>query len=228
MTRTDQYRFDRNGTKIYDPVRCRSRGARAGDTVATASFRAQMQLLKKDRIRGEAERLFYERGFSGTSMDAIAESMQATKPFIYGAYASKGDILFDIHLSVVQRVFDAVEAARGANESPSAGLRDFARRLTTLVLESQAAVAVFFREEGSITAKQLKRINDLKSRVDDGLAALLDEGVAECEFDVEDTRTAALAIVGMIGWSYTWYRADGRLAPETLAEHMASYAMCIA
>ena len=196
--------------------------------MATTSFKAEMQVLKKDRIRGEAERLFYERGFSGTSMDAIAESMQATKPFIYGSYASKGDILFDIHLSVVQRVFDAVEAARGENGSPAAGLRDFARRLTTLVLANQAAVAVFFREEGAITAKQIKRINDLKSSVDDGIAALLDEGVAAGEFDVEDTRTAALAIGGMIGWSYTWYRADGRLDAATIAEHMASYAMRIA
>jgi AcrR family transcriptional regulator len=196
--------------------------------VATTSFRAQMQLLKKDRIRGEAERLFYERGFSGTSMDAIAESMQATKPFIYGSYASKGDILFDIHLSVVHRVFDAVETARRENALPSEGLRDFARRLTTLVLENQAAVAVFFREEGAITPRQLKRINDLKSNVDDNIAALLDEGVATGEFDVEDTRTAALAIGGMISWSYTWYRDDGRLDAATIAEHMASYAMRIA
>lgn len=199
-----------------------------GDPVARPTIKDEIEVFRKDRIRGEAERLFYERGFSGTSMDAIAESVQATKPFIYGSYASKADILYDIHLRVVQRVFDAIDSARREPGTHTQNLRAFALRLTDLVLSNQAAVAVYFREEGSIPPRQLKKINDLKGRIDDGIASLLTEGAQKGEFKVGDPRTAALAIGGMIGWSYTWYRRDGRLDAATLGQRMAEYALRIA
>lgn len=192
------------------------------------TLKDEMDEYRRDRIRGEAERLFYERGFSGTSMDAIAESVQATKPFIYGSYASKADILFDIHLRVVDSVFQAIDIASGEPGTPADNLRSFARRLTALVLANQAAVAVFYREEGAILPKQLRKINDLKGKVDARIAALLSRGVASGHFQLDDVRTAALAIAGMIGWSYTWYRVDGRLDPEAIGERMAEYASRIA
>ncbi|HEY8709449.1 MAG TPA: helix-turn-helix domain-containing protein [Burkholderiaceae bacterium] len=59
------------------------------------AIKDEIELFRKDRIRGQAERLFYERGFRGTSMDAIAESLDATKPFLYVSYPKKTDILYD-------------------------------------------------------------------------------------------------------------------------------------
>ena len=110
------------------------------------TIKQEIESFKKDRIRGQAERLFYERGFRGTSMDAIAESLHATKPFLYGAYQKKTDILFDIHLRVVQRSLDAIDTARASPGTPAEKLRRFALRLTDVTLSNQAAVAIFFRE----------------------------------------------------------------------------------
>lgn len=185
----------------------------------------EMDTFKRERIRGHAEQLFYANGFSGTTMDAIAESLQATKPFLYGAYARKIDILVDIHLSVVQRILEAVESARASNGTATAKLERVARKLTAMTLENQAAVAIYFREETFIPARQTRRINDIKGRIDDGIAALLSEGVASGEFKVDDVRLTGLALVGMISWSYTWYRSDGRLQIDAIGERMARYAL---
>ena len=40
------------------------------------ALRDELKSFKKERILEEAERLFYERGFRGTSLDAIAESLE--------------------------------------------------------------------------------------------------------------------------------------------------------
>ena len=194
----------------------------------TNTIRDQMESFKRERIRDQAEKLFYEHGFSGTSMDALAESLRATKPFVYGAYAKKTDILFDIHMTVVQRTADALEAAHAASGTPSDKLALFARRLTEVTLSNQAAVAIFFREEVSIPPKQLRKINDLKGKIDDRLAALLQSGIDGGEFHIADVRVAALAIGGMISWAYTWYRANGRLDIATIGTHMADYALRMA
>lgn len=191
-------------------------------------IKQEIETFRKDRIRIEAEKLFYERGFSGTSMDAIAESMRATKPFIYGSYASKADILFDIHLHVVDTVVEATEWAAKLPGSATENLRAFAIRLTDLVLRNREAVAVFFREEWSLSNQQIRKINDHKGEIDAGILALLQRGVDTGEFRVDDPRIAALAIGGMISWCYVWYRPDGRLGADQVGEHMATYALRVA
>lgn len=188
----------------------------------------EIDSFKRERIRGHAEQLFYANGFSGTTMDAIAESLRATKPFLYGAYAKKTDILVDIHLSVVQRILDTIESARASSGSATAKLERVAHKLTAMALENQAAVAIYFREETSIPARQTRKINDIKGRIDESLSALLSEGVAAGEFKVDDVRLTALALVGMISWSYTWYRSDGRLDIDSIGDRMACYALRLA
>ena len=196
--------------------------------VKTMTIREEMDSFKRERIRGHAEQLFYVNGFSGTTMEAIAESLHATKPFLYGAYAKKIDILVDIHLSVVQRILDAIDSTRASNGTVTAKLERVARKLTALTLENQAAVAIYFREETSIPPRQTRKINEIKGRIDESLAALLAEGVATGEFRVDDVRLTALALGGMISWSYTWFRSNGRLDVDAIGEHMARYALRLA
>ncbi|HYF58122.1 MAG TPA: TetR/AcrR family transcriptional regulator [Burkholderiaceae bacterium] len=192
------------------------------------AIRDELKSFKKERILEEAERLFYERGFRGTSMDAIAESLDMTKPFVYGAYERKVDILVDIYLRAVNRSLETIRQAREAGGSPTQQLRRFALRFTGVVIANQPGTAVFFREESSIPQETLREINALKGRFDDELAALIADGVAAGEFSVADPRTATLAIGGMISWAYVWYRKDGRLQPDDIGAHMAAYALRLA
>ena len=83
------------------------------------AIRDELKHFKKERILEEAERLFYERGFRGTSLDAIAESLDMTKPFIYGAYERKLDILVDLYERAMNRALDASRGAREARGTPA-------------------------------------------------------------------------------------------------------------
>jgi TetR/AcrR family transcriptional regulator, cholesterol catabolism regulator len=95
-------------------------------------------------------------------------------------------------------------------------------------IEHREAVAVFFRDENSLEPEQLAVINERKGLFDEALAGLLQEGADAGEFDLVDARTTALAIGGMISWTYLWYRPQGRLSAETLMDQMARYALRIA
>ena len=192
------------------------------------AIREQLKNFKKERILAEAQRLFYERGFKGTSLEAIADSMEMTKPFVYGVYDKKTDILFDIALRNISNSLEAVEAGIQSTGTPAQRLSEVARRLTQVCIEHREGVAVFFREEASLEPEHLAVINELKGKLDDALAGLLDEGVAGGDFLLDDVRTASLAIGGMISWTYIWYRPDGRLSAQEVKDHMAVYALRIA
>ncbi len=191
------------------------------------NMRDELRSFKKERILEEAERLFYERGYRGTSLDAIAESLDMTKPFVYAVYDRKVDILVDISMRALNRSYDAIRESRQAGGSPTRQMQRFALRFTEAVIRNQAGSAVFFREEASIPPEVTLEINELKGRFDQELAALIADGQATGEFKVSDARTATLALGGMISWIYIWYRKGGRLTPEAIGEHMADYALRI-
>ena len=50
---------------------------------ATSGMRAELETFKRERILQEMIELFQERGFRGVTLDALAERLKVTKPFIY-------------------------------------------------------------------------------------------------------------------------------------------------
>lgn len=178
-------------------------------------IRNEVTALKRERTIAVAVELFYERGYENTSLDAVAEQMGVTKPFIYAHFTSKAELLAEICARGIGSALDALESVLVLPGSPSDRLREVGQRFVTAVLHSQRHIAIFSREEKNLTAADFTRISEMRREFDRKLVALLDEGVGSGEFNVPDTRMAALAIGGMISWAYVWYRPHGRL---TLAE----------
>jgi AcrR family transcriptional regulator len=192
--------------------------------MSTSTFREQIRDFKRERILEEASALFYERGYRGATLDAIAERLEVSKPFIYHHFANKAELLVEIYKRVLDFSLDAIDKAHLTPGTARDRLRAFTTLYTHIVLKEQAIVAIFFREEQNLPVENLRDINLIKRQIDDKVAALLDQGVKAGEFRVEDVRLTTIALIGMINWAYTWYRPDGRLTPEAIAAHMADLA----
>ena len=59
----------------------------------TRMTRQTTKAMTRQRLLGEAERLFRERGYAATSLEQIAEAAGVTKGAIYGHFSSKEDLL---------------------------------------------------------------------------------------------------------------------------------------
>jgi hypothetical protein len=154
--------------------------------VAPVAIRDELKAFKKERILETAERPFDGRGLRATRLDAIAESLDITKPFIDGVCERKVDILVDIDRRAVNRSLEAIRSVPQEGGAPSRQLHRFALQFTEAVIANQPGVAAFFREEAPVPPQSARRIDDLKGRFDDERAALIGEGVAAGEFRVED------------------------------------------
>jgi AcrR family transcriptional regulator len=189
------------------------------------AMREEILAYKRERIVEEAVKLFYERGFTGTTLDDIAAELGVTKPFIYTHFRSKTDLLAALCTPTIELSLDAVtHAAKGAG-SPTDRLHRAIVDFTQVVLLRQANIAIYFREEKNLSPEALAEINTLRKKFDRVLSKLLADGVTAGEFDVKDVSLAALAIGGMISWAYTWHRPEGRLALQDMCERMASLAL---
>jgi AcrR family transcriptional regulator len=188
-------------------------------------MREEISAYKRERILEEAVKLFYERGFSGTTLDDIAGKLGVTKPFIYTHFRSKVELLEAICRPTIEMSLAAITraAAQGgsASERLFNGIVDFSK----VVLQRQGNIAVYFREEKNLSEAGLADINALRKRFDRVLSELLEEGANAGEFSISDVRVAALAIGGMVSWAYTWYQPGGRLSIDDVGIKLARFAV---
>lgn len=184
-------------------------------------MREEISAYKRERILEEAVKLFYERGFSGTTLDDIAGKLGVTKPFIYTHFRSKVELLEAICRPTIEMSMGAIADAAAQPGSPSERLFKGVVNFSKVVLQRQANIAVYFREEKNLSEAGLAEINALRKRFDRVLSDLLEEGVREGAFVIPDVRLAALAIGGMVSWAYTWYQPEGRLSIDTVGGRLA-------
>jgi AcrR family transcriptional regulator len=188
-------------------------------------MRDEILAYKRERILEEAVKLFYERGFTGTTLDDIAAELGVTKPFIYTHFRSKTDLLAALCKPTIELSLDAVSRAAKSVGSPTSRLHRAIVDFTQVVLSRQANIAIYFREEKNLAPDALAEINALRKRFDRVLSSLVSEGIAAGEFETGDVKLAALAIGGMISWAYTWHRPEGRLALDQMCQRMADLAL---
>lgn len=187
-------------------------------------MRDEILAYKRERILQEAVKLFYERGFTGTTLDDIAAALGVTKPFIYTYFKSKVELLAAISLPTIEMSVEAAELAMESTGSAAARLRRLVTEFTGVVMRRQANIAVYFREEMHLDPVARAEIDSRRKEFDRILSTLLREGVASGEFHIADVSLTALAIGGMISWTYTWFRPNGRLGVEELSGRMADIA----
>jgi TetR/AcrR family transcriptional regulator, cholesterol catabolism regulator len=191
-------------------------------------MREEIQAYKRERILQEAVTLFYARGFTATTLDDIAAALGVTKPFIYTHFRSKTELLAALCTPTIELSLGAVANAAKGSGTPTERLYRAVIDFTKVVLQRQANIAIFFREEKHLEPGALAEITTLRKRFDRTLSKLLTEGVAAGEFDVADVNLAALAIGGMISWAYTWHRPNGRLPLDELCGRMSELALQMA
>ena len=195
----------------------------SASTTPFLGIKDEVVALKRERTIAVASELFYERGYENTSLDAIAEGMNVTKPFIYAHFSSKAELLAEICSRGIASALEALDGVMTTMQgTPRERLHEVGRQFVKAVLSSQRHIAIFAREEKNLAPDDFKRISDMRRSFDRKLVDLLDEGVAAGDFQIADTNVAALAIGGMVSWAYVWYRTGGRLTLDQTSDALTS------
>ena len=191
-------------------------------------MRAAISHLKRERIVAAAAHLFYADGFVTTTLDAVAQRLKVTKPFIYAHFRSKSELLGVICAHGIRASLDALDQVLASSAPATQKLSALMHGFMSAVLDHQKHIGIYTREEKHLDAKDRKAIEDMRREFDRKLRALLDAGVSSGEFDIADTPMASLAIGGIASWAYVWFRPDGRLGVSEIADQMAALAaaMC--
>ena len=170
------------------------------------SLKAELAEFKRRRIREEAARLIFLQGYESATIDAIAERLKVTKPFIYSYYKNKGEILHDISRLGITLALESLDECLAADGSHWDRLKLVVDRVTRLILDNQESIVVYLREEKNLSEEAARDIRELRSRFDHQLAELLVDGCEAGSFVVDNSGLTATTISGMMSWVALWYR----------------------
>ena len=184
-------------------------------------MRQEIKEYKRSRIIEEASKLFFERGYDGTSLDLLAQELGVTKPFIYSYFDNKNSILEAVHEHAAEQVLADIEEASLIEGGAERGLAEFIRLFVHENIRNQVSSAIFLREEKRLSEATLDNIREIERAVNKKLTMLIQRGIDEGVFHIEDASLASMSISGMVRWVHRWYQRGGRYSPDAIAAQLA-------
>lgn len=203
-----------------------------GMTIAPPSrkptqLKNEVAAYKRRRIVEEASHLFFAHGYEATTLDAVAEQLHVTKPFIYSYYRNKGELLSEICHMGIQLSLTSLEDALAIEGSATEKLKMVVERTARIIIENQKYISVYQREEKSLDPDDARRIRELRHRFDQKLSELLESGRDSGEFEFEDSSRTAIWISGLLSWIANWYHEGGRWSATEVVMDAISVSMRI-
>jgi len=193
--------------------------ARGRQKAATAGTDA-----KRERILKAAERLFHRQGYADTTLAQIARDLGVTKPFLYYYFHNKQELFEVLSWRPTVACFTALDFppddARPAHVKLAAGLE----RLIRATIEYHPSAFFAYRDPQAFRPEYAAAQKRIANHFYDRMCALMEQARREGRLDFNETKITALAACSLPGFLYTWYRPDGRLAPEQVVRELTALA----
>ncbi len=193
----------------------------APDGVARLRQRADARRLQ---ILRAAARIFRDRGFAATGMREIAVATALSPANLYHYFRGKDEILFFCQDRSLDRLLQALGAAKRSKTPAPARLRALAAAHVLCLVDDVEGSAAHL-EVDALPARLRETIVAKRDRYERGVRALVADGVRKGELRVADATVATRAFLGALNWTAHWYRPEGSHAPERVAALVADYAV---
>jgi TetR/AcrR family transcriptional regulator, cholesterol catabolism regulator len=183
-----------------------------------------IETSRRQQIEDAASTLFRERGYAATSVRDIAHALNIQGGSLYAHVASKEDVLW----SIVSRAADRFNAEVGPLATDHAAatlattrLRNMIRAHVDVITSSQRDAAVFLHEWRFLSPGRRTQMAERRDAYEALFRQVIGEGIAAGTFSVVDPRLTATAILTALNGIATWYRPDGQMTAQEIADQYA-------
>lgn len=172
-----------------------------------------------------AARVFYEKGYSGASMQDIAEAVGLTKAGLYHHIGSKDRLLFEIMNYGMDILKETVLDRVALISDPIERLRQTIMGHIHLIVRARdLEVTVILHENRSLDGALREKINARKREYIRFLENMIADVQAQSRVaPLMAPRLAAFALLGLVNWLYQWYRLEGPVPEAELARSYSDF-----
>ncbi|MBW8636238.1 TetR/AcrR family transcriptional regulator [Hoeflea sp. WL0058] len=201
---------------------------------ASARVERQVSRGRDPRAQGAARRqeildaaceLIYARGYASASMRDLAGVVGVTQAALYYHFANKEDILFALIEGFTKKLSALLQDALQAGDGGVAGLEDAIRAHIMLARSHYREFKLVTEDKkllGEVYSEAMRKgEREIFLMYRDAIAELKERGlIAPVNISV-----SVFNILAMINFVPQWYRADGELSLEDVADETVALAM---
>ena len=176
--------------------------------------------MSREKILRAAAKIFQEKGYHAASMQDIAESVDLKKGSLYHHVSSKQEILLALLDEALDLIFAHLQPIQERNLSPSSKLRQLMAAYLSFLAENRSLSSVLLLEYRSLEPELKKQHIPRRDRVESIWNETIMEGIKSGEFNSSNPGITTKAIFGALNWTITWYREDGPLSLDEIADQL--------
>ncbi len=177
--------------------------------------------MSRDDILDAAAQVIRKKGFHAASMSDIAEAVNLQKASLYHHVSSKQEILLDLLDRALEmltaRITPIVNQSIPADEK----LRQMIRVYLQSLAEKPDLSSILLFEHRSLDKKNHARHIPNRDRFESLWHEVVREGVRTKLFTCPDVGLAVRGLMGILNWTLTWYRPNGSMSIEKIANYYA-------
>jgi len=173
---------------------------------------------RRRNILDKAAELFADKGYARSSISELAAACNASKSWLYHYYPSKEAILYDIMRSHVMELVTMAEEALSFDGTPKEKFRRLACNFMNIYVNAGSKHVILLNDRGCLPDEQRKEIMALQDRVVNKVVALVVELNPALSQTKNYEKPITMAFLGMINWTYIWFRKDGPINQEQFAD----------
>ncbi len=182
---------------------------------------------RRREIDDVASELFHANGYAATSVRDIAKALDIQGASLYAHVASKEDVLWSIVDGAATAFEQAAERALAETtaDDPVERFAAIVEAHVETITADPKRSSVFVTEWRHLSADRRAAIGARRDAYERRLRDLIGDGLAVGAFASVDPALAATFLLTALNGIATWYRPDGRLSADRIADHYVELAL---
>jgi AcrR family transcriptional regulator len=179
--------------------------------------RSEQFELKRQIVLRTAARVFSQRGFHQTTLTDIARELHIAKPTLYHYFKSKDEILLEVQQAAIAQMTAVELNPQSTSRNGRELFEAFVNRYVTMIVDDFGTCLI---KSGDLPLEpdNRKAIRKGSKGIELTMRAILERGAKDKSLAPCDAKLEAMFLFGTLNWIPYWYRPDGELSVEGLAE----------
>ncbi len=173
----------------------------------------------RNRIIDASLHLFEIQGYHGVTVDRIIEETSSSKGGFYHNFKSKDELLYFIHDEFITYALTKAKEAYETHTTSTERICTIVQFFLQVFDLYKSHITVFYQESVYLKPEYSELIKKKRKEFKQILFRVLQEGVESGEFRTElPVNITTMSIIGMINWTYKWYRKDGEMSINEITD----------
>lgn len=171
----------------------------------------------RERLRAEAASLFRSKGYANTTTRELAERVGLQKASLFHYMPSKEAFLFELCMSALTRISEAVNSAIEGREDSLDRLRRAVVAHVISAVEDADIFVTMLTEMRSLEPEHRATVLQERDRHEDQLRGLIEDSQRDGYLRTDlESKWLTVVLLNVSNWSVFWYTPDNEATPKQL------------